>query len=371
MILAMIIAFLYVQLIMRFTFGWFSLDNNLSSYSVVSNSTTFSVIVAARNEETSITRCLESIALQNYPAHLFELIIVNDHSTDNTQGLVHQFIENHLGLSVRLLNAKGEGKKKAITEGIKIANGKMILVTDADCIVSKGWIKSFSLAYEKSSTKCISGPVKIIGNGIFAGIQGLEFMSLIGSGAGSIGGRMPVMCNGANFCYEKAAFEEVGGFKGNDNYASGDDVFLMLKITKQFGVGKVTFLKDQAAIVTTESQPTLSSFLKQRLRWVSKSPGYTDFGIIMTALSVFLANLWILMGLGFGLSTGLWQPFLLVSISKLIIDLPLLFYVSGFLNQKKLLIYYLPVQIMMPFYVVLIALVGLFSTVSWKDRQVK
>jgi len=371
MILVAVVAFIYVQLIMRFTFGWFSLDKVVSTVSDSSFSTTFSVIIAARNEEHIITRCLEDIALQNYPADLFEVIIVNDHSTDATVEAVQEFITGHPGISVRLLNALGEGKKKAISEGIHVATGRLILVTDADCQMSQGWIRSFAVAYEKKGVRCISGPVKMTGKGIFAGIQGLEFMSLIGSGAGSISAGMPVMCNGANFCYEKSAFEAVGGFEDNHRYASGDDVFLMLKINKRFGSGAVGFLKDRVAIVTTASQPDLRSFFRQRMRWTSKGPGYTDFGIILTAFSVLLINLGMLIGFGYGLLSGLWQPFLMLFISKLIIDLPLLISVSSFMQQKRFLVYYLPVQLLMPFYVVFTALGGLLSNVSWKGRPVK
>ena len=370
-ILAIIVAFLYVQLIMRFTFGWFSLDTPSSSKSVSPASTSFSVIIAARNEEHLINGCLEAIARQDYPSHLFELIIINDYSTDSTASVVEKFIENHPELTIRLLNATGQGKKSAIKQGITAATRKLILVTDADCSMSSGWIRSFALEYEKSGSRCISGPIKMTGEGLIAGIQGLEFMSLIGSGAGSISARMPVMCNGANFCYEKAAFETVGGFDGNDRYASGDDVFLMIKINKYYGSGTVSFLKDRAAIVTTTAQPNLQSFLNQRLRWTSKTPGYTDFAIILTALVVLLINLGLLTGCIYGILTAHWQPFLLLTLSKLIIDFPLLLTVSTFMHQKRLLAYYLPVQILMPIYVTYTAFGGLFSTVSWKDRPVK
>ena len=378
MILAIVPAFLYVQLIMRFTFGWFSLGKALtlkpvssSSRPVSRASTIVSIIIAVRNEANLITRCLEAIAGQDYPLNLFELMVVNDHSTDATEMKVNSFIIKHPEMSIRLLNATGEGKKNAITQGIKAATGKLILVTDADCIMTQGWIRAFVTAYELTKVQCISGPVKMTGEGAFGALQGLEFMSLIGSGAGSIGARIPVMCNGANFCYEKTAFEAVGGFKGNDRYASGDDVFLMLKISKQYGASAVTFLKDREAIVTTEAEPDLRSFLNQRLRWTSKSPGYTDFGIVLTAISVLIMNLGILIGCGYGLLTGHWQPFLLLSISKLIIDLPLLISVASFLKQKRLLMYYLPVQIIMPFYVVFTAIGGVISKVSWKGRPVK
>jgi hypothetical protein len=91
----------------------------------------------------------------------------------------------------------------------------------------------------------------------------------------------------------------------------------------------------------------------------------------LTAVSVLLINLGLLIGFGYGLLTTFWQPFLMLLISKLIIDLTILIAVSSFMHQKRLLAYFLPVQILMPFYVVFTALGGLFSTVSWKDRPVK
>lgn len=370
-ILAIVPTFLYVQLIMRFTFGWVSLESTSKTNSGSSINTPVSIIIAARNEEHAIIHCLEAIAKQDYPTKLFELIVVNDHSSDSTELNVRKFIDKHSGLSTHLLNATGEGKKSAISLGVKSATGTLILFTDADCTMSAGWIKSFALAFEKTNTRCISGPVKMEGRGIFSSIQGLEFLSLIGSGAGSIGAHMPVMCNGANFCYEKSVFEAVGGFEGNDCFTSGDDIFLMLKISKKYGSDAVTFLKDREAIVTTATQPNLPSFLKQRLRWTSKSSGYKDFGILLAAFSVLLMNLGILTGLVYGLLTGFWQTFLLMSISKLIVDLPLLIAIASFMKQKRLLWYYLPVQILLPFYVVFTAIAGISSTVTWKGRPVK
>jgi hypothetical protein len=107
------------------------------------------------------------------------------------------------------------------------------------------------------------------------------------------------------------------------------------------------------------------------MRWTSKSPGYTDFGVILTALSVLLINLGLLISGGYGLLTGLWQPLLLLVISKLIIDFPILIAVATFMKQKRLLGYYLPLQVILPFYVVSTTLGGFLSTVSWKGRPVK
>lgn len=369
LLLACIPAFLYVMIIMRFTFGWVSL-NRVKQDSQSLPATSFSVIIAARNEAISITKCLDTLLQQDYPISLFEVIVVDDHSTDETFPLVTDFIIAHPGFPIRLLRAEGDGKKSAIAQAVKQASGQLIVTTDADCKVSPQWLKAYADCYEQTGSRCISGPVRMEGSGLFAHLQELEFVSLIASGAGSIGAGMPVMCNGANFCYAKQAFLDVNGFQGNERFASGDDIFLMHKISNRFGAAAITFLKDRRAIVVTAVQPDVASFFRQRMRWASKSPGYRDGGIILTAISVFLTHVGLVVGLGYGAMTGIWQPFFLIFVSKLLIDFPLLLVSTHFMRQKKLLLYFLPVQMLLPFYILITTIGGLYSSVSWKGRAV-
>lgn len=367
LLLACIPAMFYVMLIMRFTFGWVSLSGVQPKKR--SNATiTFSVIIAARNESETITNCLNAIFQQDYPSDLFEVIVVDDHSTDETFQRIVDYGAVHSDFALRVLQAEGKGKKSAIGQAIKISTGQLILTTDADCSVSPQWLAAFADCYNQTGSRAISGPVKMEGASLFAHLQKLEFLSLIASGAGSIGAGMPVMCNGANFCYEKKAFVAVNGFLGNERFVSGDDIFLMHKISKHFGVSAITFLKDRRAIVDTAVQPDLSSFFSQRMRWASKSPGYRDGGIILTAMSVFLIHVGLIGGFVFGLLSGMWQPFLLIFISKILIDFPLLLLSSHFMRQMRLLYYFLPVQLLLPFYVLITTVGGLFSSVSWKGR---
>ena len=367
LLLACIPAFLYVMIIMRFTFGWVSL-NGVKQNRPSQPATSFSVIIAARNEAASITKCLYALLQQDYPIKLFEVIVLDDHSTDNTFQIITDFIAAHQDFPLRILRAEDHGKKSAIKQAIKYASGQLIVTTDADCKVSPQWLNAYADCYEQTRSRCISGPVRMEGSGLFAHLQELEFMSLIASGAGSIGAGMPVMCNGANFCYEKQAFKDVNGFQGNERFVSGDDIFLMHKISKRFGTFAITFLKDRRAIVVTSVQPDLKSFFRQRMRWTSKSPGYRDAGIILTAITVFLTHIGLVLGLGYGLISGLWQPFFLIFVSKLLIDFPLLVISAHFMQQKKLLFYFLPVQFLLPFYVLITTVGGLFSNVSWKGR---
>jgi len=128
-------------------------------------------------------------------------------------------------------------------------------------------------------------------------MQHLEFLSLVASGAASVNSGFPVMCNGANLIYEKKAFDEVNGFDANENYASGDDVFLLLKMKKHFGKRSISVLNKPKAIVYTEAKKTLSELTHQRLRWASKTKGYRDFAILFVAAIVFGFNLSIITNL--------------------------------------------------------------------------
>ncbi len=354
---------------MRFTFGWVSLTGARQKRDTLPD-VTFSVIIAVRNEMKMISECLETMLRQDYPSDLFEVIVVDDHSTDETLQRVNDFVGAHPDFPLRLLRADDNGKKNAIVQAIKSSSGQLIITTDADCRVSSQWLRAFADCYEQTESQCISGPVKMEGDGVFAQLQKLEFLSLIASGAGSIGADMPVMCNGANFCYTKQAFMTVNGFIGNEKFVSGDDIFLLHKISHRFGASSVTFLKDKRAIVITSVQPDLRSFFRQRMRWTSKSPGYRDAGIILTALSVFLTHVGLVLGLFYGVITGLWQPFFVIFVSKMLIDFPLLLISAHFMEQKKLLLYFLPVQILLPFYVLVTAIGGLCGTITWKGRAV-
>ena len=101
-----------------------------------------SVIVAARNEEKNIEHLIESLLNQNHRS--FEIIIVNDRSTDSTRAILDKFCDAHKNLKavhIETLPKGWTGKKHAIKCGIETAQNKILLFTDADCVPkSKDWI---------------------------------------------------------------------------------------------------------------------------------------------------------------------------------------------------------------------------------------
>ena len=102
-----------------------------------------SVIVAARNEEENIEDCLSALALQDYPDDMYEVVVVNDRSSDGTEQIARSFEDRYYNFS--LLNVTGEPlyacpKKNALNLGIESSRGEIILLTDADCRPPCSWI---------------------------------------------------------------------------------------------------------------------------------------------------------------------------------------------------------------------------------------
>lgn len=367
------LGFLYILIIAIYTFGWYKLvDFVLESKKF---KTAISVIVPARNEEENILALLNDLKLQDYPISLFEIIVVDDNSTDTTALLTERFINENSEFPVQLLkihedNFETAYKKKAINMAINKAKGQLIITTDADCRLGQQWLSTFAGLYEDSKPKMIVGPV-IFHNeeSLFEKMQTIEFLSLIAITGGAIKIGRPVMCNGANLAYEKQAFYDVGEFS-EDNFSSGDDVFLLLKMRKKFGNKSVRFLKNTNALVFTEAKKTLSDFYHQRVRWASKNKGY-DVNILIISVTVYLTNLFLLLGLLAALFyQALLIPAIIAFLIKAIVDLPIILGIIKFVNRKKLILYSFPLALLYPLYIVIIGALGILGNYNWKGRKV-
>lgn len=324
-----------------------------------------SIIVPLRNEEATIGALLKGLDEQTYNGEL-EIIVVNDHSEDNTAIIASKF--KHVKL-LELVNNKG--KKAALTYGIENSTAEIILTTDGDCEVGTHWVVTMVSCFTET-TKLVSGPVGFVKQqGLFHAMQVIEFASLIGSGASLIGWRKPVMANGANLAFRRSAFVELGGYSGNEQTASGDDVFLLHKIAQAYP-GTIAFAKKEEALVYTYSLKTPKAFWQQRKRWASKWGAYNDTSSQIIALMVFLISLTmaalpILVAAG-ALSLFTWLNMLL---AKAFFDYFFLRQIVNFSGRRIHLIAFILLQVIHPFYVVLTALFSFGKTYAWKGRIVK
>lgn len=274
-ILSFVFSAFYFLLVMNFLYGWWK----LKVFKTLKKdfSTSVSIIIPARNEEKNILQILNDLIGQNYPKELYEIIVMDDDSIDNTFSVVKDFIDGkfHEESLIKIFSVKEYHdekfvafKKRAILKGIEKSNGNWIILTDADCRMKPGWLKTIVAFIEENNFYFVSSPVCFANEkSIFEKMQSLEFLSLIGIGAGSIANKNPNMCNGANLAFRKDVFFEVGGYDEVDHLASGDDEFLMHKIFKKYP-DKVAFLKSAEAIVSTSPFNKLKDFIAQRRRWV-------------------------------------------------------------------------------------------------------
>ncbi len=385
-----ILLLLYTLLILYYWKSWVSIPEYKVKNEKSKVKTRISVIIPARNEEENIVACLNSVCNQSFPKELFEILVVDDHSTDNTAGIVLKYkAENIKLISLKDFvagNDLNSYKKKAIEIAIQQSTGELIVTTDADCYVPESWLQTIASFYEQYQPVFIAAPVAIDCNNRFIEIfQALDFMTLQGITGASVHKKIHSMCNGANLAYTKKTFEEVGGFTGIDNIASGDDMLLMHKIYKRYPE-KIMFLKSQEAIVQTQPVNSVRGFFNQRIRWASKASKYDDKRIFWVLLIVYLFNLALIILPVFALFKNeildiqlypftflisVLELWLFLFIIKTVIELFFLYPVAKFFGKQKLLWLF---PVMQPFhiiYTVIAGWLGSFGRYQWKERRVK
>lgn len=363
----------YFLLIASYCYAWAKMK--ISVYKN-ENSVLISVVVVARNEEENIATCLDSLLAQNYPLDKFQIIVVDDHSTDSTFKIISSYSEKNIQINCLQLDRNVTGKKQGITKAVGFSSSELIVTTDADCKMGVSWLSSIASFYENTNAKMIVAPVAFYDEKtIFEKMQSLEFMALIACGGASLFFKKATMCNGANLAYTKRAFLEVNGFEKNESKASGDDVLLMYKINELFP-GKVLFLKNSEAIVYTKPVDSIKKFAQQRKRWASK--GFLALNAETKRVSIlvylFCAYLVFVPLIGaFCLSNTPFYPLfigiclILIGI-KCIIDFLLLFLSASFFGKKGLLVFFIPEQIIYIVYVVFFGLLGSVGKYEWKGR---
>lgn len=370
LLITIVFLLLYALLIFFYWREW----KKLSCYHL-SNSTdkTFiSIIVPARNEEKNIALLLTALSEQSYPKHFFELIVVDDFSTDATASIVKNFPSDNFFLGQPDTVSELSSKKRSIEAGIQKAKGELIVTTDADCIPPLYWLETINDFYVTKNAAFIAAPVKFSHDSSLLQIfQSLDFLTLQGITAASVSANFHTMCNGANLAYQKKAFANVNGFEGIDKVATGDDMLLMYKIWRQ-QPQKIFYLKNKEAIVTTEPMRTWKDFLMQRKRWASKTLVYDDYRIIAVLAFVYLFNcLFIALVIASLFNSFFWWYALGFWIIKTVIELPFIYSVADFFGEKKMvkfLFFFQPLHI---FYTVLIGFISQFGKYEWKGRKTK
>jgi cellulose synthase/poly-beta-1,6-N-acetylglucosamine synthase-like glycosyltransferase len=380
LIIAITLSSLYFVMVMYFFVGWLRLKKEVAPPSTGADSKLpfVSVLIPVRNEEKHIKDCVEAIFKQLYPAHLFEVIVVDDYSTDNTLSTAREVNQrNLLVLDLQqYLGKPGEyspNKKKAVALGVKNARGSLILTTDGDCIMNELWLRSMVDYYQANTFKLITGPVMIKpAKNPLAWFQQLDVINMAGITGATVRNGFPTMCNGANLMYSKKVFVEVEGFKGNHEVPTGDDIFLMHKIDEHYP-NAIGYVKNFEACVYTKPESTFKEFIAQRVRWVSKSKQFSNWKVTAVLVFAYLFNLFIIISALAALQADelSWLPLAVAIGAKLFADLVFDIPVTYFFRKMILLLLLPVIEIFHIIYVVIIGALSLSGRYRWKDRLIK
>lgn len=372
-IVCLLLALAYASLILIYFVAWVFIPTNKKPFRFEPNQR-FSILIPARNEAHTIIACLNAITQQNYPRDCYEVLVINDCSTDETAVLVQTYMQENTLFPVKLLQAESlqiSGKKACITAAVNQAQFDFICLTDADCTRGKDWLRAINELVQTKATQMVYGPVFFSADNLFEQSQTLEFMGLVGIGAAAIQLKNPNMCSAANLIFKKSAFYEIGGYAGNEKVASGDDEFLLHKIFK-FYPNEVFFLKDRRAIVQTSPNGSMEELAQQRRRWVSKSTKYENRYITAILVGAYFYNLSMFWNaLAGSFIPGLWQIFAIQMGLKILAEGLLIYAVLRFFKQSKLI---LLLPLVEPFHVLYVLIIGIWAniqTFTWKERNLQ
>lgn len=360
----------YALFLMRIRYGIRALSSAPHSDADEMDKALFvSVVVPLRNESEQIDGLVESLLAQRYPPDRLELLLVDDHSEDDTvYRIEHDFASQHRLRLLRLPDGL-EGKKAAVAHAVNNARGEVVVTTDADCRHNPDWLRTLLVPFARGAD-VVAGPVVFSDRDtLFKRLQALEFLGLMGVGAGFFGIGHPRLCNGANFAYRRELFFDAGAYSDNETIHSGDDEFLLHAIVYRLGA-RFAFVTEPESIVRTRPEQRLTGFLRQRIRWSSKGIRYDDRRFVAFLVLLFVYFLMLCSAPVVVMHSALaLAPALLMFLVKAVLDLSVLFPVAALLRQPLRLADIVIAEILHPYYLVFVSLLGMTGVLVWKDRR--
>ncbi len=327
------------------------------------------VIVAARNEALRIEGCLRALSAQDYPAHLLEIMIVDDQSTDDTRPIVESFVAQFRNIRLICIDNAGQwasSKKSALQVGVANASGSILLFTDADCVPPPRWIKSHAMHYDESTGLVAAfSPQRSERSKLWDGFLLVDSLASALVAAGSIGWGRGITCAGRNLSYRKVALDDLGGYACVPDSVSGDDDFVLQAISRH-PRWRVGYAFAGAAQVPAAGPDSFVSFLRQKKRHLSSG---RHFAVnIQVGYALFHAanfGLWTLAVAGVFANTLLTLPCIL----KISLDWSALSLLARRLSASFRLSHFLYWELLYPLYHVLAGPGAFFGRIVWKSEN--
>lgn len=279
-----------------------------------------SVVVPVRNEADYIGPCLNALLRQTYPSEYYEVIVVDDGSTDGTSQILESYKNRYPRLQILQASQAFSGitgKQNALARGVRSSSGEVILHTDADCMVPSTWIEEV-VSYFEDDVGLVTGfalpPRSRRALGIFDAIRSADQLLLQTVAAGCIGWGRPLSCSAKNIAYRRSAYESIRGFE-HMGFQPNDDMALLQRLHRNTS-WRTIFMK-RGTPVRIHRRMDVIDFLRQRRRWMlggfRSHPllflllGFVFWTHLMTLISALFAGVlpsslmmysWLLIGSG-------------------------------------------------------------------------
>lgn len=326
-----------------------------------------SVIVAGRNESGNISDCINSLKLTVYNKDSIEFILVNDNSTDDTLELMNDSVKGDGRFKVISSFLSGssnlKGKANAIDNAVGIAEGELIISTDADCKVPEYWVKKTAEYFSKDTGMVCGFTFIEHNNSLFGLMQCIDWFYLLSLASGSSGLDKIMSCIGNNLSYSKEAYQSVGGYE-SIKFSVTEDLALMRKINSSDKY-KILFPLNRDCLVRTKPCGNIREVFSQKRRWFRGGIGINLLGYI-TGFFLYAANFMLIFGLFF-MSVKL---YLILIFIKFLSELILLMPAFKIYDVKYLYKFYPVFSVYFAVYGLLLPLSFLFKKgITWKDRN--
>ena len=327
-----------------------------------------SIIIPCRNEENNIENCIRSVFANKYPINKFEIIAVNDRSTDNTEIILNTLkleIPNLFIVNINNENRKENlrGKPGALQSGIDQCSGELILMTDADCLVSNLWIETIVNEFNNPEVGLVASFTGVKPIGIFSKYQAVEWVYMHIMACGGIGLKQPLGCWGNNLSVRKSVFDEIGGYD-KIKFSITEDLALLKEVFNRNY--KLRYILRPESKVETSACSTLREFIRQHHRWVigGKALGWRAVVFVMTTVAIWL-------GIFLSIITSSWSSLIIILLIRILCDFLLTSMAALKLKIKNLVWWIIP---SIPI-IILMELIAPFmllsSNVEWKEQKFK
>ena len=289
----LLLVVIYISSLISYIFGNLVKNYNHKSHHL----NPVSIIIAVKNGEQSLPNILNDLNNQNYDGES-EYIIVDDQSTDKTPDIIREYSKKNdkfIYVSSREGNQELIFKKRALDAGIQKSKHDILIFTDVDCRVKKGWVKSMALCFQNQvdyvvGVSEISSPKNLISR-----FQKIDLMMMMTAGRAACNLEKPIASTGQNQAYKKYLYYKNDGFiKIKDSIQGDDSLFMQLCIKNS---AYIKFNDDINSFVESRIETNLNTFIKQRIRWAADAKVMwrynKEFFIIL--LATFCTNLILLL----------------------------------------------------------------------------